>query len=212
MKALDLTHPISPNMPVYPGTEPPVITTGCSIDETGFLEKKITMYSHTGTHVDAPAHLLKGHNTLDMLEIGHFYGSAFLLSHNDSTIQSIGVQELLPYQEKIQAVEFLLLHTGWSQYWGSEKYFNNYPVLSLEAAHWLSNFSLKGLGLDTISADTVHSQTYPVHKALLHKNIIIIENLTNLAALPCDQFDFSCFPLRLADADGSPVRAVAFIK
>jgi len=76
MKIIDLTHSISPNMPVYPGTEPPVFITGCSIDDISFLEKKITLYSHTGTHMDAPAHLIKGSKTLDLLPIEHFYGKA----------------------------------------------------------------------------------------------------------------------------------------
>lgn len=212
MKLVDLTHPISPNMPVYPGTEPPVFTTGCSIDEIGFLEKKITLYSHTGTHVDAPAHLIKGHNTLDMLAIEHFHGPALMLNFDNFTDKNIGVKELEPFQDKIKKVEFLLLHTGWSKYWGSEKYFTNYTVLSLEAANWLSSFGLKGFGLDTISADTADTEDYHVHKALLQKNTIIIENLTNLVDLPCSQFDFSCFPLSFEDADGSPVRAVAFIQ
>ena len=53
MRIIDLTHPISEDMPVYPGTEPPIFETGCSIEEAGFLEKKITLYSHTGTHIDA---------------------------------------------------------------------------------------------------------------------------------------------------------------
>lgn len=215
MKLVDLTHPISPDMPVYPGTEPPVITTGCSIDEVGFLEKKITFYSHTGTHVDAPAHLIKGHNTLDMLVIDHFHGPALMLNFNNftanTTANTINTKDLEPYQAKIADVDFLLLHTGWNQYWGSEKYFTNYPVLSVEAAHWLTNFSLKGFGLDTISADTADTEDFLIHKALLQKNMIIIENLTNLVDLPPSQFEFSCFPLSFEDADGSPVRAVAFI-
>jgi kynurenine formamidase len=126
--------------------------------------------------------------------------------------KTIGVEELVPHRDAIKKVEFLLLHTGWSRYWGSERYFNNYPVLSPEAANWLSSFGIKGFGLDTISADTVDSQDYQVHKALLQKNIIIIENLANLADLPCNQFEFSCFPLSFEDADGSPVRAVAYIQ
>jgi arylformamidase len=219
MKIVDLTHPISANMPVYPGTEQPVISIGCSIEEIGFLEKKITFYSHTGTHIDAPAHLLKGHSTLDMLPIEQFHGPALMLDFGKSTpytttgttTNAIGIRELEPYQDKIKDVDFLLLHTGWSQHWGSEKYFSSYPVLSVDAAHWLSNFSLKGFGLDTISADTADTQEYPVHKTLLQKDMIIIENLTKLADLPCAQFEFSCFPLSFEDADGSPVRAVAFI-
>jgi len=209
IRLVDLTHPISPDMPVYPGTDPPVLLPGCSLEQAGFLEKKITFYSHTGTHIDAPAHMLKDHNTLDRLGIDHFYGSALLIKLDNFTGRTIEVPHLAPYREQIAKVEFLLLATGWSQYWGSEKYFLHYPVLSLEAAIWINGFSLKGLGLDTISADTLDSKEYPVHKTLLQENTIIIENLANLAALPGNQFTFSCFPLSFEDADGSPVRAVA---
>jgi kynurenine formamidase len=213
MRLIDLTHSIAPDMPVYPGTEPPVFTTGCSLEEAGFLEKKITFYSHTGTHIDAPAHLLKGYHTLDMLDIDHFFGPAMLLDYSNLASKVIGLRELEPHRDTIEQVEFLLLHTGWSRYWGTDKYFNDYPVLSFEAANWLSNFNIKGFGLDTLSADTADTKDYPVHKALLRRNIIIIENLTNLTNLPNlpdNRFDFSCFPLRFADADGSPVRAVAY--
>ena len=211
MKAVDLSHSISPNMPVYPGTEQPVFITGCSIDEIGFLEKKITLYSHTGTHVDAPAHLIKGSKTLDLLPVEQFYGKALLLSFADIKSQNLGINEFIPYQETLKQVEFILIYTGWSQYWGTEKYFSDYHVLSIEAADWLSEFGLKGIGFDTISADEVDSQEFPVHKAFLRNDTIIIENLSNLEKLPSN-FIFSCFPLSFKDADGSPVRAIAFIE
>ena len=212
MKLIDLTHSISPKMPVYPGTEPPLFTTGCSIDDNGFLEKKITLYSHTGTHIDAPAHLIKGSNTLNRLSIKHFYGKAFLLNLADIKNRTIGIKELEPHRDTISQAEFLLIYTGWSLYWGNEKYFSNYHVLSSEAADWLSRFGLKGVGFDTISADKADTQNFPVHKAFLQKDTIIVENLTNLEKLPCDHFIFSCFPLKFEDADGSPVRAVAIIE
>jgi kynurenine formamidase len=212
IKTIDLTHPISPDMPVYPGTEPPVFITGCSIDEIGFMEKKITLYSHTGTHIDAPAHLIKYSKTLDQLPIEHFHGKALLLDIAGLKHQTIGMKELEPYKDKIKQAEFLLIHTGWSQYWGVEEYFSNYPVLSFEAADWLSKFELKGIGLDTISADKVDTQDFLVHKTFFQNDTIIIENLTNLKKIPCSQFTFSCFPLSFENADGSPVRAVAFIQ
>jgi kynurenine formamidase len=212
MKLIDLTHSISPKMPVYPGTEPPLFTTGCSIDDNGFLEKKITLYSHTGTHIDAPAHLIKGSNTLNMLSIKHFYGEAFLLNLADIKNRTIGIKELEPHRETIRQADFLLIYTGWSLYWGNEKYFSDYHVLSSEAADWLSRFGLKGVGFDTISADKADTRDFPVHKAFLQKDTIIVENLTNLEKLPRDHFIFSCFPLKFEDADGSPVRAVAIIE
>jgi kynurenine formamidase len=196
-------------MPVYPGTEQPIFITGCSIEEIGFLEKKITMYSHTGTHVDAPAHLIKNHNTLDLLPIEHFHGPALMLNFENSESNLIDVIALEPYEKELEKVDFLLIHTGWSKYWGTDKYYSGYTVLTLKAAAWLSKFHLKGVGLDTISVDPSDTHDYPVHKALLKKNTIIIENLINLLSLP-SIFDFSCFPLKLEDADGSPVRAVAY--
>ncbi|MFC1819466.1 cyclase family protein [Thermodesulfobacteriota bacterium] len=212
MKLIDLTHSISPKMPVYPGTEPPVFITGCTIDDMGFLEKKITFYSHTGTHIDAPAHLIKGSKSLDLLPVEHFYGKAFLLDFAKNKSRTIGVKELEPHRDVIKQVQFLLIHTGWSQYWGTEKYFTDYHVLSVEAADWLSKFGLRGFGLDTISVDEADTQDFPIHKAFLRNDTIIIENLTNFEKLPCSQFILSCFPLYFEDADGSPVRAVAFIE
>lgn len=212
MRLIDLTHPISPNMPVYPGTKPPIFITRGSIDDVGFLEKQITLCSHTGTHMDAPAHLIKGSKTLDLLPIEHFYGKAFLLDTTNIKNKTIGIKELDPHQDTIKQVEFLLIYTGWSQYWGTEKYFSDYPVLSSETVDWLSRFDLKGFGLDTISADRADTQDFYVHKALLQNNTIIIENLTNLEKVPCKQFIFICFPLGFEKADGSPVRAVALIE
>ncbi len=211
MKLIDLTHMISPDMPVYPGTEQPVFFTGCSIEEDGFLEKKITLYSHTGTHMDAPAHLIKDHPTLDAFPIGHFYGPAVRLDFKNKRSKTIRVSDLEPYKNQIKNCDFILFHTGWSQYWGTEAYFTGYCVLTPDAADWLGRFQLKGIGLDTISADTADTQTYPVHTALLSRNILIIENLTHLASLPESGFHFSCFPIKFLDADGSPVRAVAYL-
>jgi len=207
-KLIDLTHPIFEGMPVYPGTEPLLLKTECTLEEIGFLEKKITLFSHTGTHMDAPAHLIKDAKTLDEFPVDHFYGKAVLLDYTGITGSYIKLNDLGPYEEAIRDVDFILIYTGWSKYWGRNKYFANYPVLTFDAADWLSEFSLKGIGLDTISADTIDTVEYEVHKSFLGNNTVIIENLTNFNLLPSNQFIFSCFPMSFKDADGSPVRAV----
>lgn len=211
-KWIDLTHPISPGMPVYPGTEPPVLAQGCTIDAHGFAEKKITMYSHTGTHIDAPAHMLKQGSTLDQLPIDHFCGTARVWEWERRSRPVISPSDLEPDLHDIREVDFLLLYTGWSRHWGTEAYFSNYPVLSPEAAEWISSTGLKGLGVDAISVDPADTDTHPVHKALLNREMILIENLTNLEELPGSPFFFSCFPLKIEEADGSPVRAVAWVE
>jgi kynurenine formamidase len=211
MPIVDLTHLIAADMPVYPGTTPPVLVTGCAIDVDGFEEKQITMFSHTGTHIDAPAHLIKGAKTLNHLPMGHFYGKAVLLDCVQRQDPTIGIGELRPYEKTFNQIDFLLLNTGWHRYWGSERYYSGYPTLSNAAAQWLGRWGLKGIGLDTISADAAQSRDFTIHKTLLKGDTLIIENLTNLEKLPRHPFFFACFPLKIEDADGSPVRAVAFL-
>ena len=209
MNIVDLTHTISPRMPVYPGTEPPVFTTGCSIEDSGFLEKKITLYSHTGTHMDAPAHMIKASKTLDRFAIDQFYGKAARLDVSTNKRPIIDIEDLASCEEMLRQNEFLLIHTGWSRRWGTEAYFSEYPVLSMEAAEWVSQLHLKGIGVDAISVDDTHSDSFPVHHILLKNDTEIIENLKNLDMVPVNPFIFACFPLKFENADGSPVRAVA---
>lgn len=211
MKPIDLSHPISQEMPVYPGTEPPVIITGCTVAEDGFLEKKITLYSHTGTHVDAPAHLILNGKTLDAFPVDRFFGSALVLDASETDCGIIGAETLEPLLEDIARVDFALIRTGWSRYWGRDRYFSEYPILSIEAAETLAGLGLNGVGFDTISPDPVESTDLPIHRVLMAADMIIIENLTGLEVLPGGPISFSCFPLAFVNADGSPVRAVAYI-
>lgn len=211
MQIIDLTQTIAPQMPVYPGTEPPVFGLGCTLEVDGFREKKLTFFSHTGTHMDAPAHLLADGKTLDQYPVAKFVGPACCLDFSAFQGGHIEVVDLEPHQEQLAQVEFCLFHTGWSRYWGDPRYFAGFPVLSPAAAQWICRFELKGIGFDAISADPVASPELPIHQQLLGEGLVLIENLTNLESLPKQQFLFSCLPLKLADADGSPVRAVAIL-
>jgi arylformamidase len=211
MNIVDLSHTISPDMTVYPGTEPPVFSTACTIEGMGFMEKKITLYSHTGTHMDAPSHIIPGAKTLDQMPPDRFVGKGAVVDLRVNRGSIIDIELLKPHQGRIERNEFLLLHTGWGDLWGEEAYLSGYPVLSHEAATWLAGFTLKGIGADTISADEAQSLTFPIHTLFLKRDIVIIENLTNLNALPDKEFLFSCFPLKMEKADGSPVRAVALV-
>lgn len=210
MKITDLSHIVSEEMPVFPGTESPVLDIGCSLEGDGFLEKKMTLFSHTGTHIDAPAHLLEEAPFLDNFSIGKFYGKAMVIDIPSGT-EEIGIEMIGSYTEHLEETEFVLIRTGWSRYWGEDKYFENFPVLSLEAADCLSSYPLKAIGLDVISADPVDETTLPRHRYFLKNNICIVENLILPESLPCKDFYFSCFPLKIREADGSPVRAVAYI-
>jgi kynurenine formamidase len=198
-------------MPVYPGTEQPSFDSPVSIEEDGFLEKKITLFSHTGTHVDAPAHMREGAITLDKMGINEFIGSGFVINVRGQQNKLIEKEMLISYEERLKASDFAIIYSGWSDYWGREEYFKAYPVLSEEAIRWICGFDLKGIGVDMISVDPVGSSQMQNHLLLFAHNLIIIENLTGIASLVDRKFIFSCLPLKIDRADGAPTRAVAIL-
>jgi arylformamidase len=212
MKIIDLSHTISMGMPVYPGMEAPLFEYANTIEKDGFMERRITMFSHTGTHIDAPAHLFKEGKTLDNYNAGYFLGKAIAIGLKNIGNGEINLKSLVQYESLIKQADYLILNTGWNQHWGTEKYFKNYPVLNDKAAKWLTDMShLKGIGVDAISIDKEEDNALPIHQIFLRNEIVIIENLTNLDQLSQVPFVISCFPLKLKDADGSPVRAIGII-
>lgn len=210
MKVYDLSHPISGSMPFYPGAFPPVVTGQYTIENDGFAEKKITLLTHTGTHLDAPSHILNGSTAVDRIPAGQFIGRARVLDFTGFKGRVIRPSELEPHRRAVEKSNFVILKTGWSRHWGRDDYFKGYPVLSPEGAVWITGFDLKGLGVDAVSVDEAGPAEFQVHKILLGRGLVIVENLTNLDVLPGGFLIFCCFPLKIERGDGSPVRAVAF--
>ena len=121
----------------------------------------------------------------------------------------------MEYIDKTLADEadFLLFHTGWDKYWGQKKYFGAYPVVSMEVCQYLLDSGKKGVGFDVIGIDPVSDGNLTRHKILLsQRDIVIIENLTNLDKVGSGLFTFAALPLKYKDADGAPIRAVAIIE
>ena len=211
MRFIDLSHPIQEDMPLYPGTPPVRLKQLHKFETDGYREKRLTFTSHTGTHVDAPAHMLKNGKTLDRLPLSQFYGKGIVLDVRAFKGQLIPVG-FLNTQTSWQKAEFILLYTGFSTHWGSEAYFKNFPVLSSAAADLLlSKGKPKGVGFDGISPDAMDSTDFPIHHKFFAAETLIIENLTNLSLLINKEFELSLFPLSVLDADGMPVRAVALL-
>ncbi len=212
MQIIDLSQTIEPGMPCFPGTPEPAFQTISSIGTAGFSEQLLTFSTHTGTHIDLPSHILADGDSMDNVPIGQFSGKGAAIDVRTVPGGIITTAMLQPALTLIRECDFLLLCSGWSRYWGTSDYFTNYPVLSVETARWLAGFQLKGLGVDMISVDASDSALFPVHVELLQKGTLIIENLSNLFPLLGRAFLFCGFPLKLAHAEASPVRAVAFVE
>jgi arylformamidase len=212
MPIVDLTHTIDTDMPIYPGTQSPELIPAWTLEKDGFAEAIIRLGSHTGTHIDAPAHLIAGGTFLDSYAMETFRGIGHCADLRHLPNLEIGRTDLECLSETLGSTDFLLLNTGWSERWGTAAYFEQHPVLSLEAAKWLTGFNLKAVGLDNSSADRFDSTSFPIHQCLLGMEILIIENLTRLDRLPAGDLQLTCLPLKLAHADGAPVRVIAEFK
>ncbi len=213
---IDLTHLLNENIVAYPDTIGPKFETLNTVEKSGFAELKATMVLHSGTHVDAPSHMLKKAKSLDQFPIDKFVGTAIVIPCIDKN--EIDLRYLQTFEDKIAQTDFILFFTGWQYKWNTEKYFDDSPIPTGEAARWLTQFNLKGIGYDAFSVDKVVSaekiteENMPNHHILLGEEIILIENLTNLDKLPRHAFSFQCLPLKVEHADGSPVRAIAVIE
>jgi len=211
MRIVDLSHSISPGMPVWPGTPAPEFSDLCTVGRDGFGERWMQLSSHTGTHLDAPAHLFEGAASLDRMPVERFIGKGALLDLRGASSGLVSLDQLRVIQPSIEKADFLLLHVGWSRFWGTAEYDRNYPVLSTEAATWLAGLGLKGVGVDAPSFDDPDSEALLIHRCLLGSGLLLIENLTALDQLVGSDFLLSVLPLPISDVEASPVRAVAVI-
>ena len=212
MRVIDLTHTVSPDMPVYPGTEPPRLDPANTYERDGFRETLITMFSHTGTHMDAPAHLYPGRTTLDRFPAEQFCGKALSIDCRDLAAgQTIPFSRIQKVRRQAEEADFILFNTGWDRYWGKPEYFGDYPYPDEETVDYLLSSRKKGVGLDAIGIDPIRGSGLAIHKKLFReKEMVIIENLTNLDKVGRELFTFFALPLKYLEGDGSPIRAIAF--
>lgn len=213
MKFVDMTHLIKEDMPVFPGTERPILRIANTIEKDGFKETLMSMFSHTGTHMDAPSHIFKDRKNLDEFDISYFSGKAFVMNFSGKCQgEKIDMNDVLKYEEKINSADYIIVRTGWDKYWGMDEYYQEFPVLTNAATEYLTKNNIRGIGLDTISLDSMEDVLLSNHRILLSNDMVIIENLTNLEAFGEDLFTVYFMPLKYKSADGAPIRAFGSIE
>ncbi len=209
---IDLSHPITNDMPLFPGTPPIKVEQLHTVEKDGFAEKRFLLTTHVGTHLDAPAHMLAQGKTVDQFALEKFWGTATVVDVSRLNNRQIPHQLVLEALERQPVLDFLLFFTGFGDLWGQDEYFGDFPVLSEQATKVICQSKLKGIGLDAPSVDAMEVEMYRNHLQLFNADKIIIENMTNLKQLINTRFRLAVFPLKVAQADGMPVRAVAILK
>ncbi len=144
---------------------------------------------------------------LDGINIGE------LINRDLNEGEKITMDYILKYGEKAENADFLLFNTGWDKYWGTDKYFGDYPYITDEVLDYIINGNYKGIGFDVIGLDPIADENLTLHKKLFKEcDIVNIENLKNLELCGEEIFKFSCCPLKIENSDGAPVRAIAWFE
>ncbi|WP_329371951.1 cyclase family protein [Streptomyces sp. NBC_01483] len=215
----DLSVPVVAGMPVYPGDPQVEVERALRVATDGVNVLRLHLGSQSGTHVDAPYHVNSAWPTLDALPLERFAGPAVLADVRGLAPGTPITPDLLaPALSllRLQPGAILLLATGWSVYWGTDQYLTH-PWLTPEAARVLVNAGVRTVGVDALSVDPTGDADLPAHRVLCGAGGVIAENLTGLDLVADAQaagysVEVFLFPLRLAGADGAPVRATARIR
>jgi arylformamidase len=216
MKIIDLSLLIEEGMMTFPTPWHPVveITILGRHGIEGRETRKLVLGTHVGTHADAPRHFIPNGATIDQVPLDVLIGPATVADfQNCGPLHEIGIADLKQRLGDKKPVR-LILRTGWSEYFGNMKFYNEYPFLSEDAAHWLVEKGVRLIAMDTPSPDNpAHSRgtprDSPNHRVLLGAGVVLVEYLTNLKSVTAQEVDLIVMPLRLKGCDGSPARCVA---
>jgi arylformamidase len=159
---------------------------------------------HTGTHMDAPLHFIRGSITIDEMPLDATVGQARVIPILDK--KAIQPEELLPY--RISAGERILFKTANSEHaWNSDEFEENFVFISEAAALYLAKCAVRCVGVDYLSVGGYREDGPETHLALLEAGIWIIEGL-NLSGVEPGDYELVCLPLKLIGAEGAPARAI----
>lgn len=203
----DLTHPVAIGTPGFPSCAK---ITGWPMREISWSNYNMLHVAtdlHTGTHLDSMRHCMPDGMDTASLALDHCIGAATIVDLRAKGRKGAQFQpeDFASFASRIRETRKVLVKTGWARTWGSPEYHDAFPGFSREAASYLVGLGIHLVGVEQAS---VHATDHlEVHRIFFQKNVIIVEGLANLEAVPSDRVEFFAAPLRFQEADGSPVRA-----
>ncbi|GAB4444603.1 MAG: hypothetical protein OHK0015_46120 [Chloroflexi bacterium OHK40] len=215
---VDLSHTITDGMRTYKGLPAPIICDYLSREAsrafyepgTEFQIGKLELVTNTGTYLDCPFHRYADGADTAAVPLDALADLPALVVRADH--QQVTAIDARFFQNRELRGRAVLVHTGWSAYFNSERYFEGHPFLTADAASYLRDSGVKLVGIDSHNIDDTSGRARPVHSTLLGADILIVEHLANLAALPDEGFSFSAVPPKIAGVGTFPVRAFARLR
>ena len=212
MKVIDLTLTISEQIPTFPGSPQPNFINWETLEKDGYNLELLFLSSHTGTHIDAPYHFLKKGQKIHQIVTRRLVTEAILIKIRKGANQSITKDDIQKFEKKYGKIDdgsTVIFYTGWQTNLKKESYFLRNPGLAVSAAKYLASKKINLVGIDSPSIDLGKDSKFSVHHILAKSGILIVENLANLEKINSEMFHLIVAPLKLKNATGSPVRAMA---
>ena len=215
MEILDLTLTISNKIPTFPGSPHPHFIPWENIKDDGYNLELLFLSSHTGTHLDAPHHFLEKGVKIHEISLKKLVSEAVLIKSKKNGGESITKADIQKFEKKygkIEGFSSVIFSTGWQRNLQKKYYFTKNPGLSVSAAKYIASKKISLVGIDSPSIDLGTNSKFPVHQIFAKKGMLIVENLANLEKIKSSEFHLVVLPLKLKNATGSPVRAIAFVE
>ena len=188
----DVTVPLAPGMLAYPGDLPFQIEPVHRLGSDAYNLSRLVLTTHSGTHVDAPAHFVAGGVTVDHLPLEILLGKARVVELLARERVERPDLEALDLSDDLR----VLLKTRMSGQMLKASYQEDHLYLSEDAAHYLAQAGIKLVGFDYLSIDRFGSADFPAHHALLEAGVVVVEGL-DLSEVEPGEYDMACLPLRV---------------
>ena len=226
MRVVDLTQPLSPETVMWPGAPAPAAETFLTVAHDGFYNRRVSFMEHTGTHFDAPCHMVEGAAFLHEVDAGTLVRPlAMIDASGDIGTDADGVLSLARVRDfesaygRIPDGAVVVLRTGWEAFnTDAARYAGvpgplRFPGFGVEAARFLvEERHVVGLGVDTLGIDPGVADDFPVHRLISHpRGVWHLEGLANLTAVPPLGAWLFVGVLSLVDGSGSPARVLALV-
>jgi arylformamidase len=204
MLLYDVTRPLAPSLPVYPG-DPAVEIVPIAQQSWGDVANvsRVVLTSHSGTHIDAPRHFFEQGMTVDALNMHTLIGPARV--YDMAGTSHISIDDV--HGLDLRGITRVLFKTTNSTLWEHPDFQPDYIALTASAAQRLADDNVRLVGIDYLSVDAFDASDFPVHRTLLSTGVIILEGL-DLRHVPPGDYDLYALPLLLAEGDGAPARVV----